>query len=107
MNIVVYCWINIVVNYGISESSNEYCGTLSNGFVLNYRMDVAVNYRTNNLIIKMVRWWFVNKKNIYYPEWLTELRFSLQMFVNFHKNKEVILPFFSDQNLKAKLLSIR
>ena len=33
-------------------------------------------------------------KNIYYPEWLTELRFSLKMFVNFHKNKEVILPFF-------------
>ena len=51
-----------MVNYGISESSNEYCGTLLNGFVpnyrmnlVNYRMDIAVNYRTNNLIIK--RYW--------------------------------------------------
>ena len=24
---------------------NEYCGTLSNGFVLNYRMDIKVNDR--------------------------------------------------------------
>ena len=29
------------MNYGISESSNEYCGTLSNGFVLNYRMNIS------------------------------------------------------------------
>ena len=45
MNIAVYCWIDIVVNYGISKLSNEYCGTLSNGFVLNYRIDIKVNDR--------------------------------------------------------------
>ena len=45
MNIVVYRSKNIVVNYGISKSSNEYCGTLSNGYVLNYRMDIKVNDR--------------------------------------------------------------
>ena len=33
--------MNIVVNYGISKSPNEYCGTLSNGFVLNYRMNIS------------------------------------------------------------------
>ena len=33
--------MNIVVNYGISKSSNEYCGTLSNGFVLNYPMNIS------------------------------------------------------------------
>ena len=36
---------NIVVNYGISKSSNKYCGTLSNGFVLTYRMNIKVSDR--------------------------------------------------------------
>ena len=40
--------MNIVVNYGmnISKSSNEY--------QMNYRMDIVVNYRMNNLIYQMI-----------------------------------------------------
>ena len=34
----------------------------------------------------------VNKKTFITLRGLTELRFSLKIFVNFHKNKEVILP---------------
>ena len=40
------------MNYGISKSSNEYCGTLSNGFVLNYRMDIMYSKWSNGFELK-------------------------------------------------------
>ena len=39
-------------------------------------------------------------------KWLTELRFSLKIFVKFYKHNKVIIACL-DQNLKTTLLSIR